>query len=363
MAKTRSFGLDPSVQATIITDCAIPPEGLGAHPSSIKLVLYCLRGLGAPGSDLQVHQWKIEQRTQLGDRVIRTIMGILRDQAILVQTAQPAPGRPACYRMDYARLADWLTDEDRERSEIGPSSNTGTTCRRSPAPDAAEHRHDVPPNKTTPARGSATPAPDAATAARDAADLKEVPAVPADSSISISAAADELRSLARKSGLSPEVSDSVARQLAGMGWTDLDRVRNDLERLAEAMARSSVRNPNGLLTTFLTGPLQPSDKALKRARKAEAAERKFQEFRAWLGSENRPTFAVSDAIGRQAFRLAVESLGEAAAFELMPEGRFKGHLCSEQESVQRFVHAHWETIRQGVERERKEARRGQDVAA
>ena len=48
--------------ASKITDRAIPPKGLGAAPYTIKAVLWCLRGLGAPGKTLAFSRATIEER-------------------------------------------------------------------------------------------------------------------------------------------------------------------------------------------------------------------------------------------------------------------------------------------------------------
>lgn len=366
MATSRHAWPD-SGQATIVIDRAVPPDDLGVAPRTIKLVLWCLRGLGHPGSLLAVLGDEVARRTCLDARSVRRAIAALCEAKILTQVQTPAPGRQALYSMDYTRLADWLDDTDRSQAGLG---NAGRTVPRSPDAPSPERRTHRPPSGSTPDSVSGTPDFESRTAdAPSGVPVRNAGAscIPAKTCIVVKSDDDDAIdwfTIGRKAGLSDEHARTAAQALAAQGYRDIERARNDLERVADRVKSGlPVRTIPGLLLDLLRRPMEPSAKAVKRAKAAQNAERRFQEFVAWLGSSERPSFPISDAIGRHAFKLAVGTLGEAKAFELMPHGRFLAHLCSESEEVKRFCFAHWDELRKAVEQERRAARKGQEVAA
>lgn len=268
-------------EASIIVDRCRPPDGLGSAPSTIKAVLWCLRGLGAPGSLISVHAEVIEDRTCLSERAVRKAMATLREHGVLDQVQAQAPGRPAGYRMNYARLAEWLSDDDRARIRLPTPSNTGTRCRRTPAPNAGEHRHLMPVSDQhrhlvppTPASGAATPASGAGVPIRTAG-ASCIPAKDQQQQQAAAAAAvspDRWEDMGRRAGLSVALAAQCADALTRRAWTDQEAAQIALERLAERQAVETPRNPVGLFLTILTAPggPEPSTAAIKRASQLDA---------------------------------------------------------------------------------------------
>ena len=273
----RRQGMDAG-EASIIVDRCRPPEGIGCAPYTLKAVLWCLRGLGAPGTDLHVYAQVIESRTCLSERAVRKAISTLKDQGVLEQVQAQAPGRPAGYRMHYQAIARWLDPEDRARVRLAdpdddqPTVNTGTRCRRTPASDAGEHRHLVPESDQhrhlvppTPAPSAATPASGAGVPIRTAgascissrrpaaAAAKEATDAAAAAAISI----HEWAELAKGAKLETGLAGQCAESLVTAGWTDRKAATVALERLSERLSGSDVRNPVGLFLTILKRPGGP----------------------------------------------------------------------------------------------------------
>lgn len=331
-------GID-GAQAMIITDRAIPPQGLGASPSTIKLVLWCLRGLGAPGAALSVPRELIEHRTQLGERAVRSVVSILKDAGILEQIGQPSPSRPAQYMMHYRKLAEWLPEADREILRIDDHhTHTGAQRRRSPARDAAEHRRTAPPNKTTPARDAATAARGAGTAARDAAVLKEVTALPALPAAAAPSPELQLANLAaaaagvmdheawvrvgRRAGLDVDLAAQCARTIASLGVEDARTGMMALERLGERLGK--IDNPTGFLRTLLEqqGGPDPSKASSKRERLTGHNREKL------LASLNSWTPEQLSGLRERTRAYLDSKLSDKIARQLMPCGQYARPLTS-----------------------------------
>jgi hypothetical protein len=337
-----------AAQAAIIVDRCVPPSDLGIAASTLKAVLWCLRGLGAPGSELGVASGVVALRTCLSDRAVRKAIAVLRDRGILEQTSTPAPGRCARFMVNYLKLAEWLAADDRQqariRTEPSPNNqpNTGTTCRRTPAPDAAEHRHHLPPSRSTPARGSATPARGAATPASGAADSKEGAALPAKTSSSSSAAAaaaitdrwSEWDLVGRRAGLEPGLAGQAAALLVQIGHDDANTARIALERLAERVKSGSVTNPVGLLKRILEQPGGPelSRQGVARLRAAELKARQLDEFL------DRDVPEEVAELRRRVHVLATRTYGTTTADDL-------AHRAMADEELRSFVLEHWETLK------------------
>lgn len=350
------------VQAAIITDRCTPPKGLGSAPSTIKAVIWCLRGLGAPGSDLCVHLAIVERRTCLSARAVRSVISILREFAILTLIEAPAPGRASRYRMDYKQLAEWLDDGDREAARL---LDGGSTRHRSEAAHATERRHHTPPIKSTVAARSATVASDAATVAAhsatvapDAGDIKEETAIPAKpAAAAAQLGAEQLLAAAAAGGLVDGVEEWIklgkgaglqvgdARQCAqalhSLGLQDREIGINALERLSERMKGGGVQNPIGLLRSFVDqrDDLESSVRANTRKRNREQRRDQFSKFvRDECTPENYERI-------RTRTRVILEGvLGIETTDELMPDGEFR-ELLNQWPTMLDFVLSRWNEIR------------------
>lgn len=355
--QTRPNGIDAG-QATIIVDRCVPPDGLPAAPATLKAVLWCLRGLGGPGADLCVHQAEIERRTCLKARTVGKAMATLREHGIIQSIGTAAPGRPVRYRVDYARLADWLTDpQDRAAAGFGPHpnkpGNVGTTCRRSPAPDADDRRHQMP----TSGASSAPGAPNVGTRCRrhikenSCKDLQEnsgggAPPMAAAAAGSVRVEAQEWATVARRAGLEAGLAGQCAEVLVSLGITDAELARNALERLDERVRGGGIRNPLGLLRSLLASPGGPeaSQRELSRRRARESQAKREREFGAFLHNITRG----QEAAIRPRLLAVLERHPDDAA-RLAPGGVLPAAWYQESD-VREWAFAHWDEIRnmQGV---------------
>jgi len=344
-------------QATIITDRCVPPKGLGCGQPTLKSVLWCLRGLGAPGADLCVPTSIIELRTCLSKRSVRMAIAILKEHGILEQIGTPAPGRAARYRMHYERLAEWLQPSDRVDARLKTTGNGCSSRTRTDAAPALERVQDMHAIKSTGAAPAATGAAPAPSGAAPAADIKEETAIPASTSSSSSAQqAEQILAAAAAGGLIFDQGEWVKEAkrvgfdsgLAGqcahsfieLGINDRTIGIVALERLRERLSSGSVRNPLGLLRTIATRPggPEPSQKSIKRT---QAQERRRNEFIKFI--QNQP----GDAIGMLQTRtqtLIEGELGAEICSELMPDGKFRFDLINWDQMTD-FILARWETIR------------------
>lgn len=350
------------VQASVITDRCVPPSGLGPSPSTLKLVLWCLRGLGAPGADLCIPASIIELRTCLSRRGARNAMACLREHGILTQTQPPAPNRSARYTLNYLVLADWLDEGDWEVvKSLQTKSNGGTLCRRTGESGASERGHLLPPSKSTGAPPAAKGAPPAPTEAPPAGDIKEeaelpeLPAAAAGESSGFDIAQRELAAaaagtlvrgvedwakIAKTAGHDIDTATQLGGVLVAQGITDRGIGRNALERIHERVKGGGVQNPSGLLRSILGQPggAEPSKKSIARKR---AQDRKFEVF----------NDSVADCTPNQirwiedrvCVLLEIE-LGIETTAVLMPGGRFEIPLGSWPEMI-RFAAFRWEEIK------------------
>ncbi|GEM_PF-4730022 len=335
-------------QATIIVDRCVPPAGDQLAPSAIKAVLWCIRGLGAPGTTLGVASGVVARRTCLSDRTVRRTIAFLCDTGVLEQVAKPAPGRTALYTVDYVRLSDWLADDDREQARIRPDA--GRHGRRTPDDTAAERRTTRPPSPSTPAISSATPDDISITPDDTSPVSKEETALPADTCSSSSAAADEagssweeLDELARHSGIDSGISGQLAELLVARGaQSDHPDTLNALERFAEVLATGNVDNPPALFRSMLDkdGGVELSKAAVKRRRERERRE---SEFGVFLSSKT-PEQAVS--VSRALHELAERKRGPAFLRRIRADRRWSADL------VREFAIDHWDTLKHAANQHR-----------
>lgn len=340
--------------ASIITDRAIPPQGLGAAPYTIKLVLYCLRGLGAPGAFLSVPRGVIEERTQLKETAVKKVIRILLEAGILIQVEKPAPGRVARYQVSYVTLADWLCGADRQVVQLDTvQRNAGATRPRSQAQRAPEHRRDAPPSESTQARSARTGARRAQTPARSAPDYKEVTALPALPAAAALSATQQLanaaavgvgvmtgeawETLGKRAGLERDTASIAAHTLVELGIADAERGLRAMEKLAERLkSPNQVKNPTGLLRTIAARPgePEPTTESVKRDR---IASQKRERTREMLHSYEPETL---ERIARKT-RIVVERRTSPEAAEIVPDGRY---LANAPDAVVDFMHAHRDEI-------------------
>lgn len=348
--------------ASIITDRAIPPQGLGAAPSSIKLVLYCLRGLGAPGAFLSVPRGVIEDRTQLGETAVKKVIRILLKAGILVQVEKPAPGRVARYQVSYVKLADWLCGADRQVVQLDTVQrhagatrprHTGATRPGSQAQRAPEHRRDAPPSDSTQARSARTQARRAQTPAHSAPDYKEVTALPALPAAAALSATQQLanaaaagvgvmtgeawETLGKRAGLERDTASIAAHTLVELGIADAERGLRAMEKLAERLkSPNQVKNPTGLLRTIAARPgePEPTTESVKRER---IATQKRDRTREMLHSYEPETL---ERIAQKT-RIVVERRTSPEAAELVPDGRY---LANAPDALIDFMNAHRDEI-------------------
>lgn len=341
--------------ATIITDRCIPPAGLGPSPSTLKSVLWCLRGLGMPGSDICVPASIIERRTCLSRRAVTRAMACLREHGIITQTRAPSPGQATRYVMDYERLSEWVEEGDLDAVRIRNGRTRGS---RSVAPEATDREHQRPPLKSTGAPEPTSCAPESKSVASQSTVLKEetayqqIPAaaaarLDAEQLLGAAAAADlvdgveEWIKIAKGAGLEIGDARQCAQALHSLGLQDREIGINALERLSERMKGGGIKNPVGLLRSFVEqhDELESSKRELLRQRKRDAKRKDFAEFvREKCSQANYEQIQVRTEAILQGV-LGIETTGE-----LMPDGCFRQPLNGWPTMLD-FVLKHWDEIR------------------
>ena len=293
-------------EATRIVDRAIPPDGLEATPGVIKSVLWCLRGLGAPGTEIGFYRDVIIRRTCWEKRSVSRAMHDLRQAGILVFVKGAAPGRPAMYRMDYERLNEWVPEDERREIQAPDGRTTGT---RTGAPEAPERAHLVRSSESTGAPEARTGAPEARTGAPQTPDLKVVSCNTCNTGSGGSAAAAEdhridreaAEELTRNAGVPEPRRETLARVVAEQELSDRELVLTALERLSERMAGGRVQNPTGLLVSLLRHPggPEPAERTRKRrVREARAREEDDQDRRLIEDLQALPDYELAELFDR-----------------------------------------------------------------
>jgi len=341
--------------ASVITDRSEPPKGLAAAPLTINAVLWCLRGLSAPGQEISVSREIIEKRTGAGETAVKKALRILIGYGILIQTERPAPGRVARYRMSYARLADWLDDHDRELVELMVERRHPNRRKSTQAPGAGEQGRDAPGSKSTQARGAQTQARGAQTQARGAGDIKEataLPAKPAAAARKLPPARQQLANLAaaaaavpdfdvwvqmgKRAGLDRDAAERCADALVQADVQDGPFGRRLLERASER--GSSIKDLGAWSSRFIRDGAQ--DRTGK-DRGRENARRKMVE------GVDGFTADQADHVRRYMRELLESELGEGIASELMPLGQYATPVRAWDDMLDLMV-SRWSDIAQTV---------------
>lgn len=361
-------------QATIITDRCKPPKNQTAAPSTVKSVLWCLRGLGAPGMTLSIPRGVIEDRTCLGETAVKKAQRVLLDHEILIQVGKPAPGRSAQFRLDYRKLAEWLDPSDRQIIRLDNiKPNAGATRPRSQARSAPEHRRDAPASDSTPAQSAPVEINAGATRprsqARSAPGIKVEPALrpakrntpaaaaaraetakdrtPPDADLQLANAAaaaagvmdlEAWTRIGRRAGLEIDLAGQCAHTLIELGVEDAEVGMRALERLSERLSR--IDHPPAFVRKLVAqdGGPEASKAAIRRERgAAQRRDRLLDAMSTWPRE--------SHEVVRRKLRAHLEhELGEDVARQLMPCEQYARPLSSWTAMLD-YIAVHWDAIK------------------
>jgi hypothetical protein len=272
----------------IVDRCQVP-EGLGAPVDRIKAVLWCLRGIGAPGSQIRCVQETVQKRTQQSRSMVYRCMKALLDTKVIVQTRSAAPNQSAAYIVRYDRMLDlWCEPEDQEYIRMAINASQPGTRKRVPDGDASKSTSPSP-GRTRPSWGR--------TGVQPGPVVKEEPAIPAKPAPPPTPSADEIDrwlvnttlgggggemslggwiKIARSAKHSVAMSDRLAAILVARGVQDAEFGLAALEKIKDRIAKNQAKSPEGLFTKFLdpandlTGPC---DQTRDRRRAAEQERR------------------------------------------------------------------------------------------
>lgn len=260
-------GIDGGIASMIIDRCQVPDD-LDVKPHYIKSVLWCLRGIGAPGTQIRCVHETIQKRTQISRSMVYRCMKELQDAKLLVQTRSAAPHQSAAYIMRYDRILDsWCEPDDQEYIRMAINRSQPGTRQRVSGGDTSK--------STGPQPGRTCPEP-GRTGVQRGPVIKEEPAVPAEPAPPPSPSTDEidrwLLNLAAGGGaggvgvmdqeawerLARHAGIGVARQrerfasiLVARGVQDAEIGLAALEKIKQRLSDKHVKSPEGLFTSFL----------------------------------------------------------------------------------------------------------------
>lgn len=281
-------------QASIIVDRCKPPTDTQSKQRDIKSVLWCLRGIGAPGKEIECSREVIEDRTCLSRSVVYRVIRVLLEHEILTQTRSPSPNKTAAYIVNYDKLALWLRPEDQQIVGVHgcqADTRTGVTQR----PDRVSGRD---PSKSTGVSPTRTGVHQTQTGVTQTPDIKEVPADPAIpaptpspeqidqwlTNIAVGGGAAgprmdavEWEILGKKAKLPSDYRLSCASILATKGVQDAELGLAAMEKLADRLGSKTLNNPMGLFSTIVDGKEQtgPCAATIKRHRERDDARRQL----------------------------------------------------------------------------------------